>query len=181
MISTGILETMDNFMIERMGGVPAHDALTAQVRRHRLADQEGLPDMRDYQIDLIMRVDMALNEKRAVCMQAPTGTGKSVMLSELARGWPGRVYWLTHRRELITQSSGHLQQAGRHDAIVTSPIKYWNRVESGRVQADRRRPTHRRRSAPRRRNDVAESDCQLPRPCAGRDRYALALVEKRRA
>lgn len=88
-------------------------------------------EMRDYQIDGAIAIGDALGEHKAVCYQLPTGGGKSVVLSEFARYWPGKVFWATHRRELVTQSSGHLQRAHRHDAIVDSPIRMWNRIQKG--------------------------------------------------
>ena len=95
------------------------------------------PEMRDYQVSLWLECNEALLRSRRVLMQLPTGGGKSVILSEIATDWKqGRIYWATHRQELVTQSAGHLQRSGRHDAIVTSPIKLWNRIEKGEYKPD---------------------------------------------
>ena len=121
---------LDNYTLGRLGLPPQENALDALLLKNRAQD-EGSATLRDYQTDLVMRVEDALQTNRSVCLQSATGSGKSVMLAEIAKHWPGRTWWLTHRKELETQSAGHLQRAGRHDAIVTSPIRYWNRVRKG--------------------------------------------------
>jgi len=53
--------------------------------------------------------------KRAVLVVAPTGSGKTCMGAEMTRGQVergGRVVWLVHRRELVTQSVRTLLDLG---------------------------------------------------------------------
>ena len=64
--------------------------------------------------------------QRRIMYQCPTGGGKSRICAEIAHKWPGRIFWLTHRQELIKQSSSWMQKFGRHDATVMSPIRLWN-------------------------------------------------------
>ena len=48
-------------------------------------------------------------------MQLPTGGGKTRIAGELLSGWlkgGRRAVWLTHRRELASQTEGMLQEAG---------------------------------------------------------------------
>jgi len=54
-----------------------------------------------------------------VCL--PTGTGKSVVFSEVMRLWnvemQGRILLIAHRKELITQALGHARRAGMTASI----------------------------------------------------------------
>ena len=70
--------------------------------------------LRDYQIEICERVREAFARHRSVMVQMPTGTGKTVVLSELVREYlnvnlnGGRnVLIVAHRRELVEQ----IQQA----------------------------------------------------------------------
>lgn len=64
--------------------------------------------LRDYQQDLVDGVQAALGDEQArVMMQLPTGGGKTVIAGALLNAWlkGGRkAVWLTHRRELVTQT-----------------------------------------------------------------------------
>ena len=126
--------TIENTLIAALGGQAQPNAMQAQFTRHRLYDEARLPELRSYQADLVARTIFALGQHRAVMMQAPTGAGKSVMFSAIAHGWPGKLYILTHRHELERQTAGHMQKAGRHDVTIVSPIRYWNRVQAGKVK-----------------------------------------------
>lgn len=121
---------LDNFTLQRYGQEPVDNALDAMLIKNELLATSTFPVLRDYQTDSVRRTEHALKYHKAVCLQSATGSGKSVMLGEIARIWPGKIWWLTHRKELVKQSSSHLQRAKRYDAEVTSPIKYWNRVQS---------------------------------------------------
>lgn len=65
-------------------------------------------ELRDYQKDLLARVQSGLQpDKARVMMQLPTGGGKTVIAAHLLKNWlaPGRnSVWLTHRRELVSQT-----------------------------------------------------------------------------
>ncbi len=63
--------------------------------------------LRDYQVDLLER---ALSSKAAdVCVQAPTGTGKTTIMAALARYYSGkRILFLAHRQEILRQIKDRL-------------------------------------------------------------------------
>lgn len=63
--------------------------------------------LRDYQTkaNKNVRAQWAAGN-RAVCLVAPTGSGKTVMGSSLVPG--GRVLWVAHRRELVHQAAKQL-------------------------------------------------------------------------
>ena len=73
-------------------------------------------ELRDYQEDLLTRVQSELRpDKARVMMQLPTGGGKTVIAAHLLKNWltPGRnSVWLTHRKELVNQTRKMLSDAG---------------------------------------------------------------------
>ena len=73
-------------------------------------------ELRDYQKELLSRVESALQPDEArVMMQLPTGGGKTVIAAHLLKNWltPGRnSVWLTHRKELVNQTRKMLSDAG---------------------------------------------------------------------
>ena len=75
-----------------------------------------LIEFRDYQQDLLVQMHRALTGTPAarIMLQLPTGSGKTCIAGELLSGWlkGGRkAVWLTHRRELATQTEGMLREA----------------------------------------------------------------------
>lgn len=79
-------------------------------------------ELRGYQSDAIERVREALrNGCRAPLLVAPTGAGKTIMFSYVAAGAASkgkRVLILAHRRELISQASRKLYDAGVEHGII---------------------------------------------------------------
>ena len=74
-------------------------------------------ELRDYQQDLLEQTHRALNNTLAarIMLQLPTGGGKTRIAGELLRSWlkGGRKsVWLTHRKELASQTEGMLREAG---------------------------------------------------------------------
>ena len=73
-------------------------------------------ELRDYQQDLLAVVLSTLADPASrIMMQLPTGGGKTRIAGELLAGWlkDGRkAVWLTHRRELASQTEGMLREAG---------------------------------------------------------------------
>ena len=74
-------------------------------------------ELRDYQQDLLARIHQALGSSpiARVMVQLPTGGGKTCIAGELLSGWLNggrKAVWLTHRRELATQTEGMLGEAG---------------------------------------------------------------------
>lgn len=62
----------------------------------------------NYQAEMKERIDVAFRSYRSVMVQMPTGTGKTVLLSEVVKGEEQRVknpwVWIVvHRRELVEQ------------------------------------------------------------------------------
>ncbi len=85
--------------------------------------------MRDYQLEICQKVREAFGKYRSVMMQMPTGTGKTVVLTELVKQFflqhrpssgqqsngpqsPCDVLIVAHRMELIEQTGEHLQRYG---------------------------------------------------------------------
>ncbi len=68
----------------------------------------------DYQLDMKRRVGEAFGLHRSVMVQMPTGTGKTCVLVACAREWlsqnEGTVWIVVHRRELVEQIVGTLQE-----------------------------------------------------------------------
>ena len=73
-------------------------------------------ELRCYQSDLLRKTDKALESPNArVMMQLPTGGGKTHIAAALMSGRLKdgvKAVWLTHRRELASQTEGMLRQAG---------------------------------------------------------------------
>lgn len=81
------------------------------------------PDLRDYQEKHVRATRAAMRRARRIIMQAPTGAGKSVMISYMiARAAErGLSAWLIcHRQELLDQLSGTLWQAGVNHGVIMS-------------------------------------------------------------
>ena len=74
-------------------------------------------ELRDYQQDLLVQMHRALASTRVarIMLQLPTGSGKTRIAGELLSGWlkdRRKAVWLTHRKELATQTEGMLREAG---------------------------------------------------------------------
>ena len=82
-------------------------------------------DLRDYQGDLLERVRGALADPSArIMLQLPTGGGKTRIAGKLLSDWlrGGRkAVWLTHRRELASQTQRMLREA---DVPATADIQW---------------------------------------------------------
>ncbi len=77
--------------------------------------------LRDYQARAIAELEAA--PERAVCIVAPTGSGKSVLLRTIAAqavAQGKRVLWLAHRVELLTQAVSHLTQVGVYAGVIAA-------------------------------------------------------------
>jgi len=66
-------------------------------------------NLRPYQTDALATVMADLEQEAAVLLQAPTGSGKTIIFAEVIRRWlglnpGGRVTVVAHRQELITQA-----------------------------------------------------------------------------
>jgi superfamily II DNA or RNA helicase len=87
--------------------------------------------LRHYQLGAIQSVRAAWqSDHHAVCLVAPTGSGKTAMGVELCRDV--KVLWLVHTRELLRQSLERLRDAGL-DATVIGPGYHTNPYASAYV------------------------------------------------
>ncbi len=79
-------------------------------------------ELYDYQNDLVKRARQAYIEGfKAPCIVSPCGSGKSVMVAEIARMTTlkgNRVLFLVHRRELIDQIKNTFKEIGVNNALV---------------------------------------------------------------
>lgn len=81
-------------------------------------------DLREYQLDAIeaLRSQVRAGKKR-VLLQAPTGSGKTVVAAEIIRSAVSKgstVLFVAHRRELIFQSCDKLQRFGIGHGVLLS-------------------------------------------------------------
>lgn len=81
------------------------------------------PVLRQYQDELTDKLRAALRVSRRVCLQAPTGSGKGVLIANWIHraAARSRSVWLTcHRDELVTQLSNGLWAAGVSHGIIAA-------------------------------------------------------------
>ncbi len=80
------------------------------------------PELRPYQIDVIARVRAAVADgQRRICLVAPTGSGKTIIVAEIVRSGVERgrrVLFLAHRRELVAQAAEKLFNVGLSAGII---------------------------------------------------------------
>lgn len=100
---------------------------------HLLDEIDGPPikarraiELRDYQQDVIAAFDREVAAgRKSILLVAPTGAGKTVILSDVARQYrsAGRsVLVLAHRREIITQTHEKLVRNGVRAGIIQAGI-----------------------------------------------------------
>jgi superfamily II DNA or RNA helicase len=84
----------------------------------------------DYQADALEKIFSRLKEhpeRYNLCFQLPTGGGKTVIFSEIARRYiketGKKVLILTHRIELLGQTSKHLSDIHVKNKIIVSKVK----------------------------------------------------------
>ena len=77
--------------------------------------------LRDYQWEMLGRINEAWKSCRSVMVQMPTGTGKTVLMSEVIRserlkvkGEKCRILVVAHRRELIEQIQDQIKRTEEH-------------------------------------------------------------------
>ena len=88
----------------------------------------------DYQLDMKRRVDETFGSHRSVMVQMPTGTGKTCVLVACVRAWlsqnEGTVWIVVHRRELVEQIVGTLQEEDLvDDRVRVYSIQWLSRHE----------------------------------------------------
>ncbi|MDZ4822613.1 MAG: DEAD/DEAH box helicase family protein [Flavobacteriales bacterium] len=84
----------------------------------------------DYQVDAIDKIFERIRktpERYNLCFQLPTGGGKTVIFSEIARRYIAKTgkkaLILTHRIELLGQTSRMLTEVGVKNKIIVSKVK----------------------------------------------------------
>tara|TARA_B100001109_G_C18863043_1_gene475129 strand:+ start:599 stop:2137 length:1539 start_codon:yes stop_codon:yes gene_type:complete len=95
-----------------------------------IAESEEGKDLYPFQNQAIARISDKLNElddNHNILFQLPTGGGKTVIFSEIARRYikatQKKVLILTHRIELCKQTSGMLTEFGVKNKIINSKVK----------------------------------------------------------
>jgi len=89
--------------------------------------------LRQYQLDSVARIIAAIDP----LVVAPTGSGKTVIASEIIRRAVDKhVLFLAHRRELIKQTKKHLAEFGVPAGIILAgePMDLTKAVQVGSVQ-----------------------------------------------
>ena len=82
--------------------------------------------LHQFQQDAVAEIERHIAEgRRRALLVAPTGSGKTVIASELIRRWIvqyRRVLFLAHRREIIDQTSAKLTANGVRHGIIMSQV-----------------------------------------------------------
>jgi superfamily II DNA or RNA helicase len=81
------------------------------------------PTLWPFQVELLDRVEKALDDGEDPLVQLPTGGGKTITFSELIRRRGGRALVLAHRTELIQQAASKLFAAGVDVGIIQAGIR----------------------------------------------------------
>ena len=122
--------------------------------------------LRDYQLDMLDRLNKAWKRHRSIMVQMPTGTGKTHLMAEVVKEWPCRrtgqneeVLIVAHRRELLEQVrqtlsafglpsgqvrvesiqklSRHINEVGYHPSLVVIDEAHHALAKTYRVLWDR--------------------------------------------
>ncbi|KAA3649006.1 MAG: DEAD/DEAH box helicase [Bacteroidetes bacterium] len=95
-----------------------------------IEEGEDGKDLYPFQLDAIQQISDKLKELKDnhnILFQLPTGGGKTVIFSEIARRYikatEKKVLILTHRIELCKQTSNMLSDFGVHNKVIDSKVK----------------------------------------------------------
>ena len=90
--------------------------------------------LRDYQREMLGRINEAWKSCRSVMVQMPTGTGKTVLMSEAIRserlkvkGEKCRILVVAHRRELIEQIQNQIKRTEEQDLEIIRTEEHNNK------------------------------------------------------
>ena len=99
--------------------------------------------LRDYQQQAVSDLRVAMRQVQSALLVMPTGAGKTVVFTEIARSATARgnsTFVLVHRRELINQASNKLHLAGVDHGIIAAGFKpSTHKVQVASVQTLARR------------------------------------------
>ncbi len=105
--------------------------------------------LRGYQREMLGRINEAWRSCRSVMVQMPTGTGKTVLMTEVIRTWtidhgPLTILIVAHRRELIEQIRQTLDRRTKEQVFDrrTEEQKDIDRRTEGQVFSDKRTEEH---------------------------------------
>lgn len=79
--------------------------------------------LRDHQKELFDSISMAMNYHQAICLVAPTGFGKTIMMAFIAQRTKEKnknLFFTVHRRDLITQSAKTLDKFNIPYGIISA-------------------------------------------------------------
>jgi len=82
----------------------------------------------DYQFDGVHEIRTAMRSERRVLYQLPTGGGKTVIFSYIAREAKKkgkRIMAIAHRRELLAQASAHFTEQGIGHSVIAPGYKFY--------------------------------------------------------
>src|SRR6516165_11555032 len=76
-------------------------------------------DLRPYQDEIVAEFERHVERSdRSILLVAPTGSGKTVIAAAIIAGTPRRVLVVSHRREIVKQTSDKLTAAGVHHGVI---------------------------------------------------------------
>lgn len=94
-------------------------------------------NLRPYQTDLVREIRTELEYfSKAPLVVLPTGGGKTFIAAKVTLDFPGKVWFIAHRQELINQASGAFTTFGIDHGIVKSGVPFdpSKRVQVASVQ-----------------------------------------------
>ncbi|HMA78791.1 MAG TPA: DEAD/DEAH box helicase family protein, partial [Candidatus Paceibacterota bacterium] len=93
--------------------------------------------LREYQNTAVQNLrDTYRSGRNAPVLVLPTGAGKTIVFTWIAKHAKGNVLILVHRVELLRQTSEKLTAFGVHHGLISPKYKpqYWRRVQVASVQ-----------------------------------------------
>lgn len=97
-------------------------------------------NLKRYQVEARSAVMAALRSSGSVVLQMPTGSGKTVIATDIVSKARGTVLFICHRKEIIRQASRHFSDAGiRHGVVAPGFPSSRDRVRIASVQTLARR------------------------------------------
>lgn len=81
-----------------------------------------MPVLREYQERAVVACERSLRDGHSPLLTAPTGSGKTILGVHLAQRISRRCLWVAHRRELILQAAGAIEDAYGEVGIVMAGV-----------------------------------------------------------